>query len=84
MSAKERFICMIDGQEEFRIVSPVFRQNLYSGVYDDLHPTALPDDITFFNIDAEKYPLMAEISDYIQSATLHPGDCIYLPSLAWI
>lgn len=84
LSEKERFVCVLDGTEEFRIVSSAFRQNLYSGVYDDLHPTALPEDITLFEINAEKYPLMESIKDHILSATLNKGDCIYLPSLYWV
>ena len=64
----ERFICVLSGQEEFRLVSPVFRQNLYAGVYDDLHPTALPEDLELFSIDATKYPLMAEVEAHILAA----------------
>mmetsp|Transcript_36403 Transcript_36403/g.44488 ORF Transcript_36403/g.44488 Transcript_36403/m.44488 type:complete len:177 (+) Transcript_36403:335-865(+) len=59
--AKERFVCALDGIEEYRVVSPAFKQNLYTGVYDDLHPTELPEDIEFFAVNATKYPLMAEI-----------------------
>ena len=83
-SANEHWICVLDGSEEFRIVSPVYRQNIYSGVLDHLHPAMLPKDITFFDIDAEKYPLMAEIEDHILTSTLEKGDCIYVPSLHWI
>ena len=83
MSDHERFVCVLDGSEDFRLISPAFRQNLYSGVYDDLHPTALPKDITFFTVDAEKYPLMAEIKDHIQTTTIKKGDCLYIPSLYW-
>ena len=83
MSDHERFVCVLDGVEEFKIVSPAFRQNLYSGVYDDLHPTALPDDITFFKIDAVKYPLMNEISEHILSTKIGKGDCLYIPALHW-
>ena len=83
LSEKERIVCVVEGMEEFKVVSSVFRQNLYSGVYDDLHPTALPEDITLFKVDAEKYPLMDEIKDHILGATLNKGDCIYIPSLYW-
>ena len=48
-----------------------------------MHPTALPEDITLFKVDAEKYPLMDEIKDHILGATLNKGDCIYIPSLYW-
>ena len=84
LQAKERFTCVLDGVEDYRLVSPAFRQNLYTGVYDDLHPTDLPDDITFFEIDAEKYPLMDEIKDQILFTKLEKGDCVYIPSLYWV
>ena len=58
---KERFICVLSGTEQFKIVSPVFRQNLYQQVYDSLHPSEIPDDINLFQIDEDRYPLMAEI-----------------------
>ena len=47
---------MVAGRENFKLVSPIFKQNIYSGVYDDLNPRALPEDMTFFNPNLEKYP----------------------------
>jgi hypothetical protein len=29
----EVFVCAVDGTEEFRLTSGIFKQNLYSGVY---------------------------------------------------
>ena len=84
MSDHEKFICCLDGHEMFKLVSPAFRQNLYSGVYDDLHPTSLPDDITLFEVDAQKYPLMDQVKDHIQHAELGKGDCLYVPALYWV
>ena len=63
------------------MISPVFRQNLYMGVYDDLHPTKLPEDANLYDIDAHKYPLMDEVKEYILKTVLHTGDCLYIPSL---
>ena len=53
-------------------------------MYDDLHPTALPNDITLFNVDEEKYPLMDQTKDHIQHVEIEKGDCLYVPSLYWM
>jgi len=50
---------MIHGSERFRLVSSIFKQNMYSGVFDDLDPLWTP--INLFESDAErlkKYELM--------------------------
>ena len=31
---RERYICVVKGKEEFRLVSPVYKQNIYSGVLE--------------------------------------------------
>jgi len=33
------------------MLSPVFKQNIYQGVYDYIHPEDIPSDIDLFNID---------------------------------
>jgi len=78
----ENYVCVIAGQEEFRLISGVFKQNLYSGVYQDLKPSALPIDMNLFDIVEDKYPLTKEILDdgYILTATLKTGDCLYVPA----
>ena len=30
---KENYVCVVVGKEEFRLVSGIFKQNLYSGVF---------------------------------------------------
>jgi hypothetical protein len=52
------FKCLLDGEENFRLISSVFKQNMYSGVYDDIMPKEIPDDIDLFNINEDKYPLL--------------------------
>lgn len=46
---KERVVCMIHGSERFRLVSAIFKQNMYSGIYDDLDPLWTP--INLFETD---------------------------------
>ena len=75
-------MCVISGKEEFRLVSGVFKQNLYSGVYQDLKPSDLPVDMNLFDIAGDMYPLTKEILDegYVLTATLNTGDCLYVPA----
>ena len=46
----------MEGTEEFRIVSPVYKQEIYSGVLEELPPTETPIDF-FQRVDYIKYPL---------------------------
>ena len=50
-SNRERYVCLVSGIEEFRLVSPVFKQNLYSGVLEELRPNETPLDF-FKNVNA--------------------------------
>jgi len=55
----ERVVCVISGKERFRLVSSIFKQNMYSGVYEDLDPLETP--INLFETDmskVRKYRLM--------------------------
>jgi len=79
----ERFICVLVGKETIKMMSPVFKQNIYQGVYDDIHPEEIPTDVDLFNISAEQYPLLAQAVDYILTTTLEKGDCVYIPALFW-
>ena len=49
---KERLVCMVSGVERFRIVSSIFKQNMYSGIYDDIDPDWTP--INLFERDPER------------------------------
>jgi hypothetical protein len=66
------------------MLSPVFSQHAYQGVYEELKPTELPDDVSFFNVDKAVYPLLFEVKEYIQSAVLRKGDCVYVPAFYWL
>jgi hypothetical protein len=46
---KEKLICLISGSEKIRMVSGIFKQNMYSGVYEDLDPLDTP--INLFETD---------------------------------
>ena len=76
---------MLDGTMTFALVSPVFKQNLYNGVYDDLEPDVIPHEIDFFNLHAsyDKYPFLRDMSDYVLTTQAEKGDCLYIPALFW-
>ena len=48
-----------------------------------MEPLALPEALDLFSIDAEKFPLLDEVREYILEAELQKGDCIFVPSLYW-
>ena len=52
-------------------------------MYEDVAPNQLPDALDLFAIDAEKFPLLDEVRDYVLEATLNKGDCVFVPSLYW-
>lgn len=43
----------------------------------------VPKELDLFNIDSERFPLLAEVEEYILEATLEKGDCVFIPSLYW-
>lgn len=53
---RERYVCVIDGIEEFRMVSPLYKQNIYSGVFEELVPKETPVD--FFEPNYNEFPLL--------------------------
>jgi len=66
----ESFVCLMQGSLDMRMLSPVFAQNIYQGVFEDLNPTELPEDISLFKMNEEKYPLLSSVQDYIRSVRL--------------
>lgn len=75
----EQYICVVKGQERYRIVSPIFRKNIYVGAYPHLRQECPLD---FFNFDANKYAFtkQAKFIDVI----LNAGDCMYVPAFYYI
>lgn len=49
-------------------------------MYEDLNPVEVPEDISMFSNNPQKYPLLQEVWDYIRVAELKKGDCIYIPN----
>lgn len=49
----------------FRLLSPVFSQNIYQGVFEHLSETDVPEDLSLYEINEEKYPTLALVEGYI-------------------
>ena len=76
----EQHICVLKGHEEFVIVSPIFRQNLYVGALEELDPTDTPLD--FFNPDYRQFPFAKDVN--FLHAKLKAGDCMYVPAYFYV
>ena len=64
------------------MVSSIFKQNMYSGVYEDLDPLETP--INLFETNPKliaRYRLM-KASDIYEVEVMH-GGCIYVPAYYW-
>lgn len=78
---KERYLCVVTGSEEFRLVSPVFKQNIYSGVLDELDPRQSPIDF-FQAVNTTRFPLFSEVK--LLTAELKAGQCLFIPAFYWV
>jgi len=67
---------VIQGSETIRMASPIFRKNLYVGVFERFNNYDSPLD--FFNIDTSKYPYASSVK--FIDAELKAGDCVYIPA----
>ena len=77
---RERYVCVLDGTEHFKMVSPIFKQNIYSGVFEELLPEESPLD--FFNVNENKYPLFYKAK--VLDAVVEKGGCVFIPSFYWV
>lgn len=78
---RERYFCVVSGREEFRLVSPVYKQNIYSGVLDELKPEETPVNL-FGNYDYGKFPLLRQAK--VQILQLSAGSCLFVPAFWWV
>lgn len=75
----EQYICVVKGAERFRLVSPIFRKNIYVGAYPE-HKDQSPLD--FFAHSHKKYPHASNVN--FLDITLKSGDCVYVPAYYYI
>jgi hypothetical protein len=61
-------------------VSPIYRQNIYVGLFDNLKPDETPVD--FFDPDFENFPFAKKVK--FVEAILDTGDCMYVPAYYYL
>lgn len=79
---RERYYCVVKGKEEYRLVSPVYKQNIYSGVLEQLSPNESPLDFFDMTLNATQYPLFQEAK--VLSVVLSAGQCLFIPTFYWV
>ena len=80
----ETYSCVTQGTELYKLISPVFKQNVYSGVRPELKPFVSPVDLFYPNMteNLETFPLLN--STMVYEVTLEAGDCLFIPAFYWI
>lgn len=80
----ESYFCVTHGEELFRLVSPVFKQNMYSGVREELKSTQSPVNLFYDPLDEllGAFPLL-EVAQVFQT-TVTAGDCLFVPAWWWV
>ena len=75
-------VCTVLGSEKFRLVNAIFKQNMYSGLFESLDPLDTP--INLFETDPKRisrYNLMK--LDDIMEIDVNQGGCLFIPSNYW-
>jgi len=75
--------CVVGGERRFTLFPPTQIENLYVG---PLEMTLAGQPTSMVNLDCpdfERYPRFSEALRFAQSATLGPGDAIFIPALWW-
>lgn len=80
----ESYYCVTKGIERFKFVSPIFKQNMYSGVREEIAPNKSPVDLFHDDMKQqfEKFPLLKET--VVHDVTLRSGECLYIPAWWWM
>lgn len=76
MKEYESLYCVMEGTEQYRIVSPIFRDNLYVGHFENWPP----HEATYSLFGDRKKELLLSSNVKYFDATLEKGDCLYVPA----
>lgn len=49
-------------------------------MFEHLSETEVPEDLSLFEPNGEKYPTLSLVEAYIQEVSLKAGDCLFVPS----
>lgn len=80
----DNLACVIAGRRRFTLYAPQLVGKLYAGPIDNTmagQPVSLAASAP--EGSADPFPLFEEIRDQAMTATLEPGDALYLPKLWW-
>jgi len=79
----ENIACVVSGERKFVVFPPDQIANLYVGPIDYNMAGQPASMVDLHNIDLERFPKFELALKSATTATLGPGDAIYLPSLWW-
>lgn len=75
--------CVAVGQRRFTLFPPEQFRNLYIGPIDNTPAGRAISMVDFHQPDYERFPKFKEALGAGMTATLNPGDAIYIPSMWW-
>ena len=80
----EVYICQIQGRERFKMIAPIFKQNMYAGIREELPPGVSPVDLFHEpkSDNIKRFPLLKQAQ--VHDVTLKKGDCLFIPAWWWV
>lgn len=79
----DNLACVAVGQRRFTVFPPSEFRNLYVGPIDNTPAGRSVSMVDFHKPDFDKFPKFRDALTVGQTATLNPGDAIYIPSMWW-
>ena len=79
----ENIACVVAGRRRFTLFPPEQTPNLYVGPFELTLAGPPVSLVRLENPDLETYPRFAEALKHAQSATLDPGDALFIPYFWW-
>ena len=76
MKEYESLYCVMEGVEQFRIVSPIFRDNMFVGHFENWPP----HEATYSLFNDRRNELVIAKGLKAFDAYLRAGDCLYVPA----
>lgn len=75
--------CVAVGKRRFTLFPPDQFRNLYIGPVDNTPAGRAVSMVDFHEPDFDRFPKFEQALDHALSATLDPGDAIFIPSMWW-
>jgi hypothetical protein len=79
----DNLACVAVGQRRFTVFPPSQLRNLYIGPIDNTPAGRAISMVDFHDPDFGRFPNFRHALESGQTATLNPGDAIYIPSMWW-